>query len=196
MRQFETMFLLSVRVPSAARAQELALAAEAARRTQSDVAELLARAQQLGLAAVRGCEVVEVRDEAGNLMNDFTGRVRPDERKPPVGTLRSITVQLDTAQYQMDVDRRVNMSAVAGCAVAVCAVAVSAVPDEWLSHCLSASRPHLPPLHHPNLTSTPPSPLPGLPSRAQRTSTPPSTSSSGGTRRRTTGRPCCVASGT
>ena len=38
-------------------------------------------------------------------MNDFTGRVRPDERTSPKGTLRTITVALDTSQYQMDADR-------------------------------------------------------------------------------------------
>jgi hypothetical protein len=34
---------------------------------------------------VRGAEVVEVRDEEGGLMNDFTGRVRLEDRKPPKG---------------------------------------------------------------------------------------------------------------
>jgi intron-binding protein aquarius len=29
--------------------------------------------------------VVDVWNEEGGLMNDFTGRVRPDERKPPKG---------------------------------------------------------------------------------------------------------------
>lgn len=38
-----------------------------------------------GLLAVRGAEVVEVRDEEGGLMNDFTGRVRFEDRKPPKG---------------------------------------------------------------------------------------------------------------
>lgn len=38
-----------------------------------------------GLLAVRGAEVVEVRDEEGGLMNDFTGRVRIEDRKPPKG---------------------------------------------------------------------------------------------------------------
>lgn len=38
-----------------------------------------------GLLAVRGAEVVEVRDEEGGLMNDFTGRVRLEDRKPPKG---------------------------------------------------------------------------------------------------------------
>lgn len=37
-------------------------------------------------------------------MNDFTGRVRLDERTPPVGAIRTVTVALDTAQYQMDMN--------------------------------------------------------------------------------------------
>jgi hypothetical protein len=37
-------------------------------------------------------------------MNDFTGRVRLDEQGPPSGTVRTYTVALDTAQYQMDMN--------------------------------------------------------------------------------------------
>ena len=33
-----------------------------------------------GLKYVRGAEVVELRDEKGALMNDFTGRVKPSEQ--------------------------------------------------------------------------------------------------------------------
>ena len=35
-------------------------------------------------------------------MNDFTGRIRPDEWQPPVGLKRTLTVALDPAQYQAD----------------------------------------------------------------------------------------------
>lgn len=59
--------------------------------------------QKLGLQYVRGCEVIEMRDEEGTLMNDFTGRIKRDEWKPPKGELRTVTVALDTAQYHMDV---------------------------------------------------------------------------------------------
>lgn len=41
-------------------------------------------------------------------MNDFTGRVQPDERGPPNGTVRTLTVALDPTQYQMDVDASAN----------------------------------------------------------------------------------------
>ncbi|KAK6933867.1 Intron-binding protein aquarius, N-terminal [Dillenia turbinata] len=59
--------------------------------------------QRLGLQYVRGCEIIEIRDEEGTLMNDFTGRIKHDEWKPPKGELRTLTVALDTAQYHMDV---------------------------------------------------------------------------------------------
>ncbi|KAH6766515.1 P-loop containing nucleoside triphosphate hydrolases superfamily protein [Perilla frutescens var. hirtella] len=59
--------------------------------------------EKLGLQYVRGCEIIEIRDEEGILMNDFTGRIKRDEWKPPKGELRTVTVALDTAQYHMDV---------------------------------------------------------------------------------------------
>ncbi|ERM94180.1 intron-binding protein aquarius [Amborella trichopoda] len=58
---------------------------------------------RLGLQYVRGCEIIEIRDEEGTLMNDFTGRIKRDEWKPPKGELRTVVVALDTAQYHMDV---------------------------------------------------------------------------------------------
>lgn len=61
--------------------------------------------QKLGLQFVRGCEVTEIRDEEGILMNDFSGRIKRDEWKPPKGELRTVTVALDTAQYHMDVNK-------------------------------------------------------------------------------------------
>ena len=36
-------------------------------------------------------------------MNDFTGRVKRDEVHPPNGFRRTVTVAMDTAQYQMDI---------------------------------------------------------------------------------------------
>ncbi|KAI3662642.1 hypothetical protein L6452_47055 [Arctium lappa] len=59
--------------------------------------------QRLGLQFVRGCEIIEMRDEEGTLMNDFTGRIKRDEWNPPKGELRTVRVALDTAQYHMDV---------------------------------------------------------------------------------------------
>ena len=37
-------------------------------------------------------------------MNDFTGRVRREDWHPPNGCKRTITVAMDTAQYQMDIN--------------------------------------------------------------------------------------------
>lgn len=47
---------------------------------------------------------LQVKDEDGRLMNDFTGRVKRDEWKPPKGFQRTLTVALDTAQYQLDME--------------------------------------------------------------------------------------------
>ncbi|KAK4770601.1 hypothetical protein SAY87_031133 [Trapa incisa] len=59
--------------------------------------------QRLGLQYVRGCEIIEIRDEEGTLMNDFTGKIKREDWKPPKGEMRTVTVALDTAQYHMDV---------------------------------------------------------------------------------------------
>eukprot|EP00898_Chlorokybus_atmophyticus_P006825 jgi/Chlat1/7143/Chrsp57S06803 len=61
--------------------------------------------EQFGILSVRGCEVIELKDEENNLMNDFSGRTKPDEWKPPKGSERTVVVAMDTAQYQMDMDR-------------------------------------------------------------------------------------------
>ncbi|XAR61582.1 hypothetical protein NMG60_11016040 [Bertholletia excelsa] len=89
LKEHDVLFLLSIR-PSF----EPLSAEEAAKTTVP---------QKLGLQYVRGCEVIEMRDEEGTLMNDFTGRIKRDEWKPPKGELRTVTVALDTAQYHMDV---------------------------------------------------------------------------------------------
>ncbi|KZV18920.1 intron-binding protein aquarius-like [Dorcoceras hygrometricum] len=89
LKEHDVLFLLSIR-PSF----EPLSAEEAAK------ASVL---QKLGLQYVRGCEIVEIRDEEGTLMNDFTGKIKRDEWKPPKGELRTVTIALDTAQYHMDV---------------------------------------------------------------------------------------------
>ncbi|GIL75166.1 hypothetical protein Vretimale_7780 [Volvox reticuliferus] len=93
LKQHDVLFLLTVRPPTAA-----AAAAAFADGREPNAAE------KHGLVYVRGCEVVEVRDEGGRLMNDFTGRVRRDEVKPPEGFGRTLAVALDTAQYQIDMN--------------------------------------------------------------------------------------------
>ena len=47
---------------------------------------------------------LQVKDEEGRLMNDFTGRVKREEWQPPAGLKRTLVVALDTAQYQMDME--------------------------------------------------------------------------------------------
>ncbi|XP_030484515.1 uncharacterized protein LOC115700975 [Cannabis sativa] len=89
LKEHDVLFLLSIR-PSF----EPLSAEEAAKASVP---------QRLGLQFVRGCEVIEMRDEEGTLMNDFTGKIKRDEWKPPKGELRTVTVALDTAQYHMDV---------------------------------------------------------------------------------------------
>jgi intron-binding protein aquarius len=46
--------------------------------------------------------VIEIRDEEGGLMNDYTGRIKRDEWKPPKGEIRTVKIALDTAQYHID----------------------------------------------------------------------------------------------
>ncbi|KAF3962916.1 hypothetical protein CMV_012634 [Castanea mollissima] len=89
LKEHDVLFLLSIR-PSF----EPLSAEEAAKASVP---------QRLGLQYVRGCEIIEIRDEEGTVMNDFTGRIKRDEEKPPKGELRTITVALDTTQYHMDV---------------------------------------------------------------------------------------------
>ncbi|XP_072992424.1 uncharacterized protein [Typha latifolia] len=89
LKEHDVLFLLSIR-PSFE-----PLSAEEA--DKSTVPE------RLGIQYVRGCEVIEIRDEERVLMNDFTGRIKRDEWKPPKGDIRTVTVALDSAQYHIDV---------------------------------------------------------------------------------------------
>jgi intron-binding protein aquarius len=57
--------------------------------------------QRYGVVAVRGCEVVQLKDEEGVSLNDMSGK--PDQRGGgAVGNKRTATVRLDCAQYQQD----------------------------------------------------------------------------------------------
>ena len=65
-------------------------------------------AERFGLRRVRGAEVVEVRDSEGNRYNDFSGGNFGGNNAPtdgPAGYERTFVLQLDAAQYQLDVDR-------------------------------------------------------------------------------------------
>lgn len=60
-------------------------------------------AAMLGIVAVRGCEVVAVKDEAGFALSD---QLEPHEtRKRRTGDIRYFSVLLDPAQYQEDIIR-------------------------------------------------------------------------------------------
>eukprot|EP00210_Caulerpa_lentillifera_P003794 g3624.t1 len=52
-----------------------------------------------GLRAVRGCEILDIRDEQGKTLNVFS---QSSEDTPPVGFKRTLLVSLDSAQYQKD----------------------------------------------------------------------------------------------
>eukprot|EP00798_Chlamydomonas_sp_ICE-L_P018650 gene18650-25166_t len=97
LKQHDVLFLLTIRPPSAA---EAAAMHSSGRKP--------GMCEQYGLVTVRGCEVIEMKDEGGRLINDFTGRVKREEWKPPTGCVRTLTVAMDTAQYQMDMNHMVK----------------------------------------------------------------------------------------
>ena len=67
--------------------------------------------EKFGLRHVRGAEVIDIRDGYGTYLKEFRSR-NPNPReddKPPktvTGTRRVFTLALDTAQYQMDVNKQ------------------------------------------------------------------------------------------
>lgn len=67
-------------------------------RSTKDIKWDEANAELLGLTAVRGCEVVEVKDENGDVIGerDVEGNVHI-----AVGERRTFCVELDCAQYQV-----------------------------------------------------------------------------------------------
>ncbi|KAG8097336.1 hypothetical protein GUJ93_ZPchr0013g35702 [Zizania palustris] len=89
LKEHDVLFLLSIRPSFEPLSPE-----EAAKSTVPE---------RLGLQYVRGCEVIEIRDEESSLMNDFTGRIKREEWKPPKGEIRTVKIALDTAQYHIDV---------------------------------------------------------------------------------------------
>ncbi|KAG8043156.1 hypothetical protein GUJ93_ZPchr0922g6512, partial [Zizania palustris] len=95
LKEHDVLFLLSIRPSFEPLSPE-----EAAKSTVPE---------RLGLQYVRGCEVIEIRDEESSLMNDFTGRIKREEWKPPKGEIRTVKIALDTAQYHIDVTEWTNM---------------------------------------------------------------------------------------
>ncbi|KAL6650047.1 hypothetical protein ACP70R_014271 [Stipagrostis hirtigluma subsp. patula] len=97
LKEHDVLFLLSIRPSFEPLSPE-----EAAKSTVPE---------RLGLQYVRGCEVIEIRDEEGTLMNDFTGRIKREEWKPPKGEIRTVRIALDTAQYQIDITEAADKGA-------------------------------------------------------------------------------------
>eukprot|EP00803_Ostreobium_quekettii_P001943 evm.model.scf_2381.2 EVM.evm.TU.scf_2381.2 scf_2381:10191-21993(-) len=93
LKQHDVMFLMAVRPPQ--RGQPA---------SEGEDGVVPGPRELYGVQYIRGCEIIEVKDEEGKLMNDFTGRVKPDERAPPQGFLRTLVIDLDTAQYQLDMN--------------------------------------------------------------------------------------------
>ncbi|MCO5580056.1 hypothetical protein L7F22_033922 [Adiantum nelumboides] len=76
LKEHDVLFLLSIQPPLEQLSSEEVLD--------------LSVPERFGLQYVRGCEVIEMRDEGGHLMNDFTGRVKREEWKPPQGEIRTV----------------------------------------------------------------------------------------------------------
>ncbi len=68
-------------------------------REMQEVEEDQTFVQRYGVAAVRGCEVKELVDEEGKVMNELGGR--PNEGLP-AGKVRTLRVLMDPMQYQQD----------------------------------------------------------------------------------------------
>ncbi|KDD73989.1 hypothetical protein H632_c1673p0, partial [Helicosporidium sp. ATCC 50920] len=81
----------------------LACDREADAGAQAGPGSLRSEMRALGLCSVRGAEVVEVRDEKGQLLNDFSGRASAaDGPAVPAGEERTLLLALDPAQFQQD----------------------------------------------------------------------------------------------
>ena len=55
--------------------------------------------RDLGVQYVRGCEILQVLDEAKDVIGEYDGKGRT---KTPVGNQRTFRVELDAAQYQVN----------------------------------------------------------------------------------------------
>jgi intron-binding protein aquarius len=110
-KQHDVLFLLAAEGPLADNSQSGQQRDGSFFSGQGTRGDGLNPAERYGLKYVRGAEVIEVRDGDGKLFNDFTGRVKPDEngqRAGPGGDERTYVLALDTAQYQLDVNRLVE----------------------------------------------------------------------------------------
>ena len=114
LREHENLFLVAVDAALAMGAP--ADGAPEGRRRVPDEEDLRFPAR-FGLVAVRGCAVLELRDQAGDLLNDpaarHDGRGYDDKKAEPGVTRRKVRVALDPAQFRADVEAMGESRAVA-----------------------------------------------------------------------------------
>ncbi|PFH34370.1 hypothetical protein BESB_075220 [Besnoitia besnoiti] len=90
LRQFDVLFLVAIVAPQAAYTGRL-----------QDLEQVHEFPQKFGVVALRGCEIVDVLDEDGKVISEYN----PLEPRLPMGTARTLRVQLDANQYRQDVLR-------------------------------------------------------------------------------------------
>ena len=95
-RQHDVLFLLSLSPGGGQDASDSAPPA-----TEGDSLGIL---RKYGLKHVRGCEVVCLKDEKGEKLNDFSAGPKQSPVAPE-GTRRKLVVELDPAQYNIDMQR-------------------------------------------------------------------------------------------
>ena len=95
-RQHDVLFLLSLSPGDEPNSSNAAPTA-----TEGDSLGVL---RKYGLKHVRGCEVVCLKDEKGEKLNDFSAGPKQGPAAPE-GTRRKLVVELDPAQYNIDMQR-------------------------------------------------------------------------------------------
>lgn len=111
--EFDNLFLVSIDASKMTGEQAPLINKWSDRRTSDE--EDITFPLRYGIMAVRGCMVVEMRDEAGTLLNDPTvlwdnKDKESGELGKPKGTKRFIKVSLDPAQYAKDVSSGQSLS--------------------------------------------------------------------------------------
>jgi intron-binding protein aquarius len=85
-RQHDVLFLLTLKAYA----------------TEQQVKKPMSAAEKMGLMYMRGCEVVELKDEEDELIDDVDSYLKFGQLRTPVGLRRTITVRLDPVQYTID----------------------------------------------------------------------------------------------
>jgi intron-binding protein aquarius len=107
LREHDVVFLVRIENPQGGGASGAGRGGgrQGGRRNEEEEARVFC--EEFGVKYVRGAEIWEVRDGAGNLMNDPSGRPGREAGRGggPVGSLRTYKVLLDPAQYHADATR-------------------------------------------------------------------------------------------